>query len=345
MLKSRYGVVAIPMPQSEVSHGRYRGTDHLGHFSPARPAYAGAGVQETVGIVTSSVSTRGRVHEGANSTMAPLSHFVGTISPFPTSDLFRHFDAEEINFYPHLGDSVALSLGGSGHPIPHARMDSRQGPREIFRLGPAESPTLGVFSGSQPLGPGEDPHIDFGDDSKGRGVFSFLSSAAISNEWRNPQGLSAAPEQPPSPGRFQSSDWCITANREIGLGIVSPFETALPAVADLLIEDMPRILVSDISITREVDPSVSFTWEDPDRSIPAEKLSVVPGKHQLASQFTLGIGGETPAPSVVDLVDRDKHEWETMVLEAFNSYYGESDDDPEYQAWLASLPDVREGEH
>ena len=40
--------------------------------------------------------------------------------------------------------------------------------------------------------------------------------------------------------------------------------------------------------------------------------------------------------------DRDKHEWETMALEAFNSYYDESDDDPEYQAWLASLPDIRE---
>ncbi len=40
--------------------------------------------------------------------------------------------------------------------------------------------------------------------------------------------------------------------------------------------------------------------------------------------------------------DRDKNEWETMALEAFNSYYDESDDDPEYQAWLASLPDIRE---
>ncbi len=40
--------------------------------------------------------------------------------------------------------------------------------------------------------------------------------------------------------------------------------------------------------------------------------------------------------------DRDKHEWETVALEAFNSYYDESDDDPEYQAWLASLPDIRD---
>ena len=40
--------------------------------------------------------------------------------------------------------------------------------------------------------------------------------------------------------------------------------------------------------------------------------------------------------------DRDKNEWETMALEAFNSYYDEADDDPEYQAWLASLPDIRD---
>ncbi len=39
--------------------------------------------------------------------------------------------------------------------------------------------------------------------------------------------------------------------------------------------------------------------------------------------------------------DRDKNEWQTMALESFNSYYDESDDDPEYQAWLASLPDIR----
>ena len=40
--------------------------------------------------------------------------------------------------------------------------------------------------------------------------------------------------------------------------------------------------------------------------------------------------------------DRDKHEWAMLGLAAFNSYYDEADDDPEYQAWLASLPDIRE---
>ena len=40
--------------------------------------------------------------------------------------------------------------------------------------------------------------------------------------------------------------------------------------------------------------------------------------------------------------DRDKHEWTMMALESFFSYYDEADDDPEYQAWLASLPDIRE---
>ena len=39
---------------------------------------------------------------------------------------------------------------------------------------------------------------------------------------------------------------------------------------------------------------------------------------------------------------REEQEWENAALEAFNSYYDESDDDPEYQAWLASLPDIRE---
>ena len=42
--------------------------------------------------------------------------------------------------------------------------------------------------------------------------------------------------------------------------------------------------------------------------------------------------------------DRDKHEWTMLGLEAMFSRYDEADDDPEYQAWLASLPDIRKGE-
>ena len=38
--------------------------------------------------------------------------------------------------------------------------------------------------------------------------------------------------------------------------------------------------------------------------------------------------------------DRDRREWETAALDALNSYYDEADDDPEYQAWLSSLPDI-----
>ena len=40
--------------------------------------------------------------------------------------------------------------------------------------------------------------------------------------------------------------------------------------------------------------------------------------------------------------DRDKNEWETMALQEWFGEPGGPDDDPEYQAWLASLPDIRE---
>ena len=40
--------------------------------------------------------------------------------------------------------------------------------------------------------------------------------------------------------------------------------------------------------------------------------------------------------------DRDKHEWETMALSEWFGERGGPDDDPEYQAWLASLPDIRD---
>ena len=39
--------------------------------------------------------------------------------------------------------------------------------------------------------------------------------------------------------------------------------------------------------------------------------------------------------------DRDQGEWETLVMAEFARSWDESDDDPEYQAWLASLPDIR----
>ena len=40
--------------------------------------------------------------------------------------------------------------------------------------------------------------------------------------------------------------------------------------------------------------------------------------------------------------DRDKNEWETMALYEWFGEPGGPDDDPEYQAWLASLPDIRD---
>ena len=43
--------------------------------------------------------------------------------------------------------------------------------------------------------------------------------------------------------------------------------------------------------------------------------------------------------------DRDKHEWSMMALQAMFSRPDNSDDDPEYQEWLRSLPDIREREN
>ena len=40
--------------------------------------------------------------------------------------------------------------------------------------------------------------------------------------------------------------------------------------------------------------------------------------------------------------DRDKNEWETAALHEWFGEPGGPDDDPEYQAWLASLPDIRD---
>ena len=40
--------------------------------------------------------------------------------------------------------------------------------------------------------------------------------------------------------------------------------------------------------------------------------------------------------------DRDKHEWMMLGLSQWFGEPGGPDDDPEYQAWLASLPDIRE---
>ena len=39
--------------------------------------------------------------------------------------------------------------------------------------------------------------------------------------------------------------------------------------------------------------------------------------------------------------DRDKHEWETLGLSQWFGEPGGPDDDPEYQAWLKSQPDIR----
>ena len=40
--------------------------------------------------------------------------------------------------------------------------------------------------------------------------------------------------------------------------------------------------------------------------------------------------------------DQDEREWETLALLEWFGEPGGPDDDPEYQAWLASLPDIRD---
>jgi hypothetical protein len=43
--------------------------------------------------------------------------------------------------------------------------------------------------------------------------------------------------------------------------------------------------------------------------------------------------------------DRDKYEWSMMGLQAMFSQPDDGDDDPEYQEWLRSLPDIRDQEN
>ena len=43
--------------------------------------------------------------------------------------------------------------------------------------------------------------------------------------------------------------------------------------------------------------------------------------------------------------DRDKHEWAMMGLAHWFSEPNNPDDDPEYQEWLMSLPDIRDMEN
>jgi len=43
--------------------------------------------------------------------------------------------------------------------------------------------------------------------------------------------------------------------------------------------------------------------------------------------------------------DRDKRERTNMALTSMFRRHDESDDDPEYQAWLAPLPDIQDGDH
>ena len=301
--KSRYGVVTMPMNQPVISHGRNRRKDPRRQFSTIRTVNPEAGVPKVVELATSPDSTRGHVFESAKSTLTPHDHFAGSTSPLPTRDLFQHSDAEEIDSHPQPGIVAVLNLVERGYSPPYDRMDVSQGPRDIFPLEPAETPTLEAFKGSQEVSLGEGLQIELGASPTGYGVFNALSSEPVSNERRNPQGLSSTLKQPPSPGLFPSLHRVFTPDREIGLGSVSLSEEPLPAGAGILIEELSRHLISDLYIGREVDRRVRFTRADAGRSIAAEKLSEFSGQHQLARQFALGIDGEAPTPSVVRMVD------------------------------------------
>ena len=218
----------------------------------------------------------------------------------------------------------------TGSSFPTGR-ELSQGPGEIAQMAPTSTPS--PVSLREQYGFRVESQIELGNEPGHSGIHYLLPSASIPSERANPRALSLIEQflarvgDLPS-GRVSTTDRGTVSSRP------SPFSDPFPVVADRLVEGLPRHSVSDLNIDPEVDLSSRPTWEDPSWFMAAAILPQGWVQHQLTRQFALGIGGETPTPSVVNTVERIVR----AVEDKTTSYVYSVDEDGafSFDAWLDS---------
>ena len=345
--RARHGKASIPAYQPVVSgpkgrrmypyvslasdlHGPVR--DLKREFSGGRSIYPEAGSSTVVRIYGRPESQPGSTDDNERSTLATHGYVVGIRSSSPTGDVIRPFDTEAIDFHRRMGVSAVPDFAEGEFPYAYRGRELSQGLGEIAQMTP--TPTQGPVSLRQKYGSRVESQIELADDPRLYSIHGLLSLDSIPSDRGNPRDLSLVVEQlvgrwwahPSDPESI--ADWGTISSR------LSPLSDPSPVVADRLLEEFPTHSVSDLNVYPEVDPSLRPTWEDSDWSMAAAKLSEVWVQHPLARRFALGVDGETPTPSVVDMVERIVRTVEAKTTDCV--YSVDEDGAFSFDAWLAS---------
>ena len=205
------------------------------------------------------------------------------------------------------------------------RRELSQGPGEIAQIAPTST--------RQQYGFRVQPPIELGNEPGHSGIHYLRPSASIPSERANPRALSLVEQflarvgDLPS-GRVSTTDWGTVSSHP------SPFSDPFPVVADRRVEGLPRHSVSDLNVDPEVDLSSRPTRENWGWFMAAATLPQGRVQNQLTKQFALGIDGEIPRPSVVDIVERIVR----AVEDKTTGYVYSVDEDGafSFDAWLDS---------
>ena len=299
-------------------------------FSEARSIYPKDSPPTVVRIYGTPESLSELADDNERSALTTPDYVVGSWSSFPTGDAIPHSDAEEMDFHPRMGISNTSDFAEDEFTYTYSGRKLDQGPGEVAQMTPTPRP---VYH-QQEYGFRAESQVELGNESRHYDSHDLVSSASIPSEWGGLQDLSPVVEQLAAGGWARPSDQVPTSERRTVLSRPSPVSEPFTVITDRLLLGGPRHSVSDLSVDPEVNLGLRPTWDDSGWSMAPAKLSEGRIQHQLARQFVLGIDGETPMPSVVNMVERI-----ARAVEAKTTGYVYSVDEDgafSFDAWLAS---------
>ena len=323
--QARHGLVGISAYQLVVSEHRGRSV----YLSSSVTSDIQGHVRDLNGTLESQP---GRADDDERSTLAAPSYIVGNWSSDPTGDVIPLSDAEETDFRPRMGVSAVSEFAEGKFTYTYSGRELNQGPDEIAQMAPTSTP--GPVFLRQEHGFRVEFQMEFSNEPVHYDIHDLLSSASIPSERDDPWDLYSVVEQPVArrwarpPDRVSTPpEWGTVSSRP------SSFPDPFPVVADRLLEGIPRRSVSDLNVDPEVDLNLRSIWEDSGWSMAVATLSKGRVQHQLAKQFALGIDGETPTPSAVNMVERIARSVEAKTTDYV--YSVDEDGAFSFDAWLA----------
>ena len=340
-----YGIVSVPEYQLAVSEQRGHRVYLLGLAAPNIQYPVGTLIREfsrdrsvgpedepstVVGIYGTPDSRFGLTYEKDRLTQEVANYVVGSWNPL--CDVIFPSDAEEIDHHLRMRPAAVSEFTETEFTYTYNGRELHQRPDEVTQI--AATPTPTPVSLQQEHGFRLKSQIVLSNEAGHYNIDDCLLWASVSSGQDDPLDLSPVVEQPVAresartSGRVSTPEWGTVSSSPL------PFSDAFHVVAERLLEGVEYDSVSTLNSEPEVDLSLLPTWKDSGWSIAAAKLSEVRVQHPLAKQFALGVDGENPTPSVVNMVERIARAVEARTTDYIHSV--DADGAFSFDAWLAN---------